>query len=70
MIKKLFIFPIRLYKAAVSPFLPTACIFEPTCSVYATLAIGKFGVVKGAYLAGRRFLRCNPFNAGGYDPVP
>jgi uncharacterized protein len=70
MIKELFILPIRLYKWVLSPFLPRACIFVPTCSEYAALAIEKFGVVKGGCLAVKRILRCHPFHDGGIDPVP
>ena len=70
MINKLFILPIRIYKWVLSPFLPRACIFAPTCSEYAALAIEKFGVAKGGLLALKRVLRCNPFSAGGIDPVP
>lgn len=60
---------LRLYKTAVSPFLPPACRFEPTCSSYAFEAVEKYGVVKGLWLGTRRILRCHPFCKGGYDPV-
>jgi putative membrane protein insertion efficiency factor len=70
MIKTLFSLPIRLYKIVLSPFLPRACIFEPTCSEYALLAIDKFGPIKGGALAAKRILKCNPFHHGGDDPVP
>lgn len=46
------------------------CRFTPTCSQYAKQAISKYGVLKGGYLATRRILKCHPFHAGGYDPVP
>jgi putative membrane protein insertion efficiency factor len=58
------------YKRAISPWLPPACRFEPTCSIYAREAIERHGFVKGMGLALRRLLRCHPFHAGGYDPVP
>ena len=58
------------YKRAISPWLPPACRFEPTCSVYARDAILRYGLAKGAWLTLRRLLRCHPLNAGGFDPVP
>jgi len=61
---------IRFYKAQISPCLPPACRFVPTCSEYAYEAIERFGVLKGGALALWRIVRCNPFCKGGYDPVP
>ncbi|MCX8025590.1 MAG: membrane protein insertion efficiency factor YidD [Thermanaerothrix sp.] len=62
---------IRLYQMVVSPTLPpNTCRFYPTCSHYGYQAIYKHGVIKGTVLAVWRVLRCNPFNPGGYDPVP
>lgn len=61
---------IRGYQRYISPLLPDACIYIPTCSQYAVEAIEKYGVVKGCWLGVRRILRCHPFHAGGYDPVP
>jgi len=61
---------IRVYQRAISPMLPPACRFVPTCSAYASEAIEKHGVIRGGYLATRRVLRCHPFHPGGYDPVP
>jgi putative membrane protein insertion efficiency factor len=61
---------LRLYKSAVSPWLPRACRFEPTCSVYAREAIERYGLTRGAALAVRRLFRCHPFHRGGFDPVP
>jgi len=61
---------IRGYQLIVSPVLGPACRFYPSCSQYASLAINRYGVVKGSYLAFRRLLRCHPFHPGGYDPVP
>jgi len=58
-----------VYKAIVSPFLPPACRFEPTCSEYARDAVEKYGVSKGAWLGLERILRCQPFCKGGHDPV-
>ncbi len=46
------------------------CRFTPTCSQYAKEAVAKHGALKGCYLATKRLLKCHPFHAGGYDPVP
>jgi hypothetical protein len=61
---------LRFYKVALSPLLPRACRYEPTCSVYAREAIERYGLPRGAALAVRRLLRCHPFRPGGFDPVP
>ena len=61
---------IRGYQAFVSPLLPSACRYTPTCSAYALEAVEKHGPLKGSFLAFKRVLRCNPFSRGGYDPVP
>lgn len=58
------------YKRYVSPWLPPSCRFEPTCSVYMYQAIQKKGILAGLYLGLKRLLRCHPFCAGGFDPVP
>ncbi|AEB07897.1 protein of unknown function DUF37 [Coriobacterium glomerans PW2] len=62
--------PIRLYQRGISPLLPDACIYEPSCSRYAIEAIERHGLVRGCWLASCRILRCTPWHAGGYDPVP
>ena len=62
--------PIHLYRWALSPFLPPACRFYPSCSRYALEALHRHGPFEGGWLAVRRLLRCNPFNPGGVDPVP
>ena len=68
--QKLFLLLIRFYQVAISPHLGKNCRFMPTCSQYAYIAITRFGVIKGKYLAVRRLLKCHPFHEGGYDPVP
>jgi putative membrane protein insertion efficiency factor len=62
---------VRFYQRFLSPLKggPT-CRFYPSCSQYAYEAVGKHGAFKGTYLAVRRILKCHPFHAGGYDPVP
>lgn len=70
MFKRVAIGIIHCYQRFISPLLPAACIYIPTCSQYAIEAIEKYGAVKGCWLGVRRILRCHPFHAGGYDPVP
>jgi putative membrane protein insertion efficiency factor len=66
--------PIRLYKKVLSPLLPPACRFEPTCSAYAIQAIERHGPIRGIVLAAKRLLRCHPIHwlggSEGFDPVP
>jgi uncharacterized protein len=61
---------VRLYKRLVSPVLPPACRFHPSCSSYAEEAVRRHGAARGSALAVRRLLRCHPWNPGGVDPVP
>ncbi|MBE7470808.1 MAG: membrane protein insertion efficiency factor YidD [Anaerolineae bacterium] len=61
---------IRFYQKFISPALPPACRFYPTCSHYSYEAIEKYGLIKGGWLAVKRIGRCHPFHPGGYDPVP
>jgi len=62
---------VRLYQKTISRALPSdTCRFYPSCSHYGYQAIYKYGVVKGSLMAAWRVLRCNPFNPGGYDPLP
>ena len=70
MIKKFFIFMIKLYQKYLSPLKSTKCPYFPTCSQYGLEAVQKYGALKGGMLAAWRILRCNPFSHGGYDPVP
>lgn len=68
--KSFAIWLLRSYKRFVSPWLPPSCRFVPTCSLYMMEAIEKKGLVRGIWLGLRRLLRCHPFCAGGFDPVP
>jgi len=61
---------LRGYHRYVSPLLPPACRFVPSCSVYAAEAVEVHGVVEGGWLALRRLARCHPWSRGGFDPVP
>jgi len=68
--KALVILLIRLYQTGLSPIFGGCCRFVPSCSEYAIEAIRAHGVLRGGWWALRRLLRCHPFHAGGYDPVP
>lgn len=61
---------IRGYQRFISPALPPACRFTPTCSQYAMEALGRHGALRGSWLALRRLARCHPWHDGGEDPVP
>jgi putative membrane protein insertion efficiency factor len=69
MVRWLLIQPIRAYRRFLSPLLPPACRFYPSCSVYTMQAIEAWGVW-GLWMGAKRIFRCQPFFAGGYDPVP
>lgn len=68
--KYVLLFFIKLYKKYISPGLPPACRFLPTCSEYAMEAVQRYGSIVGGSLAVWRLLRCQPFCKGGVDPVP
>ena len=61
---------VKAYRLLLSPWLGSACRFEPTCSVYSLQALQQHGAAMGSYLTLRRLVRCQPFCAGGHDPVP
>lgn len=70
MIRKLFIFLIRIYQVTLSPVFGQHCRYEPTCSNYAIEALQKHGIFHGGWLGLKRLVSCNPWHEGGYDPVP
>jgi len=61
---------IRLYQRYFSPYIPSGCRYDPTCSHYTYEAIEKHGVIKGIWLGIERISRCHPLGPSGYDPVP
>ena len=61
---------VRAYRYFISPLLPAACRFHPSCSAYAEKALEDYGALRGGWLAARRICRCGPWHPGGYDPVP
>jgi len=72
--KRFFIYvllaPVYFYKYCISPLLPAACRYSPTCSEYAIEALKRHGPLKGLWLAAKRIARCHPWGGSGYDPVP
>jgi uncharacterized protein len=67
--RKLIVAILRLYKWTVSPILPSACRYHPSCSEYMRQAVEKHGAARGVWMGLKRLLRCHPFHAGGLDPV-
>ena len=70
MIRAVLLALVSLYRRFVSPALPPACRFYPSCSAYAEGALRRHGAAKGTWLTVRRLARCHPFHPGGIDPVP
>ena len=67
---KLFIAIIRFYQLVISPILPSACRYTPSCSAYGIEALKKHGAIRGSVLTIKRIMRCNPWGGHGEDPVP
>ncbi len=70
MIRGVLVWFVKAYRLLLSPWLGAACRFTPTCSVYAIEALEVHGAAQGSYLTLKRLVRCQPFCAGGHDPVP
>ena len=68
--RRLLVGAVRAYRLLLSPWLGSACRFEPTCSAYALQALDRHGAAAGSLLTAARLLRCHPWCAGGHDPVP
>jgi len=69
-IERFLLLMIRFYQEAISPRLPPSCRYTPSCSVYASEAIDRFGPLRGLWLAIKRLSKCHPLGGKGYDPVP
>ena len=65
-----FIWLVRFYQAAISPYTPSSCRYSPTCSGYTLEALKKHGIITGGWLALERIGSCHPWGGSGYDPVP
>ena len=73
-LKNILIFPfvllVRFYQVAISPYTPSSCRYEPTCSQYTIEALRKRGLITGLWLSLKRIFSCHPWGGSGYDPVP
>jgi uncharacterized protein len=67
--QRILIIVLKGYKILISPLLPSACRFYPTCSEYMMEAVSKHGAIRGIWMGLKRLGRCHPFHEGGYDPV-
>ena len=70
LMRELVVLPVRLYQYCISPLLPAACRFYPSCSNYVLQAVLRHGIARGGWLGLRRLASCHPWSPGGYDPVP
>jgi len=67
--QRILIAVLAFYKRWISPLLPSACRFYPTCSEYMLQAVEKYGAARGIWMGTKRLAKCHPFHAGGMDPV-
>ena len=67
--QRILILLLKAYKFFISPLLPSACRYYPTCSEYMLEAVARYGAVRGVWMGVKRLGRCHPFHEGGYDPV-
>lgn len=67
--QRILILLLRAYKLFISPLLPSACRYVPTCSEYMHEAVARYGAVRGVWMGVKRLGRCHPFHEGGHDPV-
>lgn len=67
---RIFLIPIRIYQAVISPLFPSSCRHIPTCSAYTVEAIQEWGILKGTWMGMKRLSKCHPWGTSGYDPVP
>ncbi|MBQ4067338.1 MAG: membrane protein insertion efficiency factor YidD [Clostridia bacterium] len=70
MLKRIVLWPVRMYRRYISPLFPPCCRFTPTCSQYCLDAVEEWGVIRGLAMTVWRIMRCNPWSKGGHDPVP
>lgn len=68
--KFLFILLVRVYQVVISPWFPSSCRYQPTCSTYTIDAIKEWGAFKGVWMGIKRFAKCNPWGPSGHNPVP
>ncbi len=69
-LRRIYLLPVFFYRYVISPVLPKACRYYPTCSAYAVEAVMLHGIFRGSWLAVRRLARCHPWGGGGVDLVP
>ena len=69
-LRRIYVFPIKIYQWTLSPLLGQTCRFDPSCSHYAVEAVEEWGILKGSWLGLKRILRCHPWGGFGPDPVP
>ena len=69
-LRELYLIPVYLYKALISPFVGPCCRYTPSCSIYMLQSVKRFGIIKGSIMGFARLFRCSRFFLGGVDEVP